>query len=232
MTFKEALPLSHMENFNLLGVFLKRDYTLGLQWRRRRPLVQLLLFTISIIISNKAPHDLTEQKTRGDKPLKTPSQPPKSYIWPFLRHSGSLSLEKSILTLRYTLSPCLSVNNHAWICVEIFLKGYFIFSYVHRRHLCWACALWAGALRGRRLQIPVEPEIQTVVSHLSWVLGIKLGSSARTVSALHPWAISPAPECLSLRTPTLLHTDWVLSCSRVENPIFLPVEVSEENPSA
>lgn len=49
------------------------------------------------------------------------------------------------------------------------------------------------SMEARRGQwIPLQLELQGVVSHLAWVMGSKLESSARAVSTLESWPISPA----------------------------------------
>ena len=60
--------------------------------------------------------------------------------------------------------------------------------YLHA-HMCIICS---EVRRGH--QIPLELELQAVVSHLVGA-GIELESSART-SALNLGAISPAPSCI------------------------------------
>lgn len=44
----------------------------------------------------------------------------------------------------------------------------------------------SGACGGQKGALdPLKPELQVVVSHLTWVLSIKLGSSGRAASAPH-----------------------------------------------
>jgi hypothetical protein len=48
----------------------------------------------------------------------------------------------------------------------------------------------------RQVLAPLGMELEMVVSHLMWVLGTKLGSSGRAVSALNHPAIFLAPRLL------------------------------------
>lgn len=50
--------------------------------------------------------------------------------------------------------------------------------------LCRCVCMNAASFRGHR-QTQVELETQAIVSHLAWVLGTKLLSSARAVTILH-----------------------------------------------
>lgn len=51
---------------------------------------------------------------------------------------------------------------------------------------------WVQIHRSQRCRIPLELELQVVVSHLVWVLGIKLRSRGRAVHAPNFGAVSLA----------------------------------------
>lgn len=51
--------------------------------------------------------------------------------------------------------------------------------------LCVVCALRCRCLERSEVSDPLELELQVVVNHAVWVLGTKLGSFARAVSALN-----------------------------------------------
>ena len=69
--------------------------------------------------------------------------------------------------------------------------------------LCEHAHVSTGTCRGQKWvsDTPPEMELQVVVTCLQWVLGMKLGSSARRVNTLNWWRISP--EKKSVLPPTL-----------------------------
>lgn len=58
---------------------------------------------------------------------------------------------------------------------------------------------WVQMHRSQRCRIPLELELQVVLSHLVWVLGIKLRSRGRAVHASNFGAISLASYLLFLK---------------------------------
>lgn len=61
-------------------------------------------------------------------------------------------------------------------------------------YLCVMCSKYMGASGDRKRAFdPLELELKTVLSHQTWVLGPKLGSSGRVASALNHWVISVTP---------------------------------------
>lgn len=66
--------------------------------------------------------------------------------------------------------------------------------------------MWVQMYRSQRCRIPLELELQVVVSHLVWVLGIKLRSCGRAVHAPNFGAISLAPYLLFLKS--VQPTSW------------------------
>ena len=55
----------------------------------------------------------------------------------------------------------------------------------------------------------LEPELQEVKSHLTWVLGTEFRSSARAVYALNHGALSPVPERLKAESGRPFFVDTV-----------------------
>lgn len=64
--------------------------------------------------------------------------------------------------------------------------------YVYRRNIC----IWVLRSGGQRVSGPLELEFQVVVSHLMWVLGTEVESSAWTFCAFNCSARSPTPSPL------------------------------------
>lgn len=81
-----------------------------------------------------------------------------------------------------------------------------LFSYTHLLHMhvcvcvnyvnaCVVCVWCRCALRTEESESPRTGTILAVL-HPTWMLGARLGSSARAVYTLNHWAISPIPETL------------------------------------
>ncbi|CAO2635548.1 hypothetical protein LEMLEM_LOCUS23155 [Lemmus lemmus] len=58
----------------------------------------------------------------------------------------------------------------------------------------------------------LEAGVTVVVSHLTWVLGSKLGSSAKAVCTLNHKAISPAPCCFLFGLMFLIWLGFLFVC--------------------
>lgn len=80
---------------------------------------------------------------------------------------------------------------------ENFKKITFVFTF--KLHICvrvcvCICVYKFSCSQRPEASHPLELELQLVVSSSPiWVLGMKLGTSERTIQTLNPWATSPAP---------------------------------------
>lgn len=105
----------------------------------------------------------------------------------------------------------------ASICINCYIRT-FVWSKFSLSRLLMVCMfvfLWGecvhvhlGAHGGqKRVSDSLELELQAILSHLTWVLGIKFQSPEKAVDSLNPWAFSPFPHVYSWH---LQCTSWVL----------------------
>jgi hypothetical protein len=96
-------------------------------------------------------------------------------------------------------------HHHAWV---FFLRSYYflscLFMCMYARlygYVCLSVCVYLSQMCGclwnpKQVLASLELALQAVLIHLTWSLGIDLGSSKRAASALNSWASSPAPHTL------------------------------------
>jgi hypothetical protein len=110
----------------------------------------------------------------------------RSFFFFFFFETGLLYIDQASLTLnsKIFLPPKIKdMHHHSWAWV------YFIFNNVAKcRYLCANTGVF-GSQSGR-VSYPLQLDLQTTTSPLTWVLGTKLWSSVRAACTLSSWAIS------------------------------------------
>lgn len=109
-----------------------------------------------------------------------------------------------------------------WVCLFVWFVGYyfrFIWSFKMCVcvcvSVCGMCTwMWVSVDARRWCQIPLELDLQKVVSVPTWVLGNELELSVITACNLNCWAVSPAP-CIRISSyiPGNGRQDTCLRCS-------------------